>query len=138
MRADEITGEMFSLKKLFEGSITYTIDYYQREYAWTAQDVRTLITDLCDEFDEAYDSRFGRRHRHQLPPYFLGPFVYYETDRKRRFLVDGQQRFTTLHLIFIFLYRMVDNADRQIQDMLNRAIREFDPSAAVPDCDRRA
>lgn len=96
MREDEITGEIFSLERLFEGPATYAIDYYQREYAWTAQDVRTLITDLCDEFDDGYDPRPGRRRRWEPSSYFLGPFVYYEAKGKQRFLVDGRQRFTTL------------------------------------------
>ncbi len=39
-------------------------------------------------------------------PFFLGPFVYAEEDGDRRFLVDGQQRFTTLHLIFLHLFRL--------------------------------
>jgi hypothetical protein len=35
MRTNEITGDSYSLKALFGGDTTYTIDYYQREYAWS-------------------------------------------------------------------------------------------------------
>jgi hypothetical protein len=44
--------------------------------------------------------------------YFLGPFVYADEDGDRRFLVDGQQRFTTLHLIFLHLLRMAPDDTR--------------------------
>lgn len=41
--------------------------------------------------------------RHGAGQYFLGPFVYYEQSGDIRSLVDGQQRFTTLHLIFMWV-----------------------------------
>lgn len=128
MRTDEISGDSYSLKSLFEGDTTYTIDYYQREYAWSADDVRVLVEDLRREYDDYAGNQKARRWRRQQPPsYFLGPFVYYEDEDSRRFLVDGQQRFTTLHLIFIVTRRLLDDQDsRQGAEILNRAIMTFD------------
>lgn len=40
-----IAGRTFTLQQLF-GESRYDIDYYQREYAWSRDDVRTLIDDL--------------------------------------------------------------------------------------------
>lgn len=44
---NSVTGKAFSVKELFEKSF-YQIDYYQREYAWSADDVRTLVSDLTN------------------------------------------------------------------------------------------
>jgi uncharacterized protein with ParB-like and HNH nuclease domain len=97
MASGGITGKAFSLEALFHGRVTYAIEYYQREYAWGADEVATLITDLVTEFERTD----GVRRSRWAPPvqYFLGPFVYADEATDRRFLVDGQQRFTTLHLI---------------------------------------
>jgi hypothetical protein len=104
MASGGITGKTFSLEALFGGRVTYAIEYYQREYAWGADEVATLIADLVEEFERANGAR---RSRGAPPPqYFLGPFVYADEAGDRRFLVDGQQRFTTLHLIFLHLRRM--------------------------------
>jgi hypothetical protein len=57
-------------------------------------------------------------------PYFLGPFVYHDVRPGVRFLVDGQQRFTVLHLVFIHLYRQAQALGRRdTEDALNRVIR---------------
>jgi len=122
-----ITGKAYSLKELFERSF-YRIDYYQREYAWSEVDVRTLLNDLHGAFDEEWEG--GRRHRHRQrrepDRFFLGPFVYVEESRGVRFLVDGQQRFTTLHLIFMHLRRIAHSYGQATAvDKLNRVIGDF-------------
>jgi hypothetical protein len=93
-----------SLHRLFNDSF-YSIDYYQREYVWGEDEVRALISDLRQGFAPV-DSR-GRHLRLGVESqYFLGPFVYYESARGRRSLVDGQQRFTTLLLMLMRLRSM--------------------------------
>lgn len=116
-----ITGKAFQLASLFGDKTTYKIEYYQREYAWSADDVRTLLSDLFEEFDAADAGRRSRRDA--APQFFLGPFVYAEVDGGRRFLVDGQQRFTTLHLIFMHLLRLMpDDASRSTRRRLDDAV----------------
>jgi hypothetical protein len=102
LATNDIDVNPLSLKDLFESSF-YTIDYYQREYAWGEDDVRTLVTDLRNAFNDWSGAPEYRRKPDLAPQYFLGPFVYYEQSSEVRSLVDGQQRFTTLHLIFINL-----------------------------------
>ncbi len=122
----QVSAQTFTLKQLFEAG-TYDIEYYQREYAWSEEDVRILITDLCDEFDRLWRSSGFRRRRSGAEPFFLGPFVYYEEPGSVRFLVDGQQRFTTLHLIFVHLYRLAkDLVDPTTADKLSRVITDYE------------
>ncbi|SDT78928.1 GmrSD restriction endonuclease domain-containing protein [Actinoplanes derwentensis] len=124
MGGSSISGDSFALSDLFSKA-TYAIDYYQREYAWTAGDVRTLVDDLCSQFDEAVQDPKTRRGMRYADPYFLGPIVYYEQRGGSRFLVDGQQRFTTVHLIFMHLHRQARELRlRDAEARLDRVIRE--------------
>lgn len=121
MAGGRITGKTFSLADLFGDRTRYAIEYYQREYEWSAEVVATLLTDLLDEFDRADSVR--KIWRGVPPQFFLGPFVYAEEQGGRRFLVDGQQRFTTLHLIFLHLLRLLpDSASRKTWARLERAV----------------
>ena len=123
-RGGSVGGDVHTLRELF-GSSFYLIDYYQREYEWSTADVRTLVTDLVDAF--RLDRPYGRHHRRreQGEQYFLGPFVFVQHNRHERFLVDGQQRFTTLHLLFLHLYRQAEaRDDNATADRLRRVIHE--------------
>jgi hypothetical protein len=124
MGREGISADVFSLDQLFD-NISYEIDYYQREYTWGEEEIRTLLTDLHRVFGDYAADR--QRHRRPSPSssYFLGPFVYYEGDpqarRKKRFLVDGQQRFVTLQLLFV---------------QLRNIARELGLRRVLPDLDR--
>ncbi|MET8276245.1 DUF262 domain-containing protein [Streptomyces sp. NPDC005096] len=123
MGTGSIEGNTFDLKSLF-GEATYDIEYYQREYAWSADDVRTLVTDLFDAFERL--EKEGRLHRRDADGFFLGPFVYIQQSRHLRFLVDGQQRFTTLHLLFLHLYQSARGwGQRDVVSKLDRVITDF-------------
>jgi hypothetical protein len=123
MSAANIEGEAFVLQELFE-RWSYDIDYYQREFAWSADDVRTLVDDLITQFRIAKRDPRTRQGMRRADPYFLGPFVYHDIRHGVRFLVDGQQRFTVLHLVFIHLYRQAQALGRRdTEDKLNRVIR---------------
>ncbi|WP_018545939.1 DUF262 domain-containing protein [Streptomyces sp. LaPpAH-108] len=122
MGADEIRSQGFNLNELFR-DVTYEIDYYQRDYTWGEEEVRTLLRDLCDSFRNWWGDSAYRRRPHTAPEYFLGPFVYHEPERNRRFLVDGQQRFVTLHLLFLQLRLWAKEVgDSHTLDQLNRVI----------------
>lgn len=122
MAADEIESQGFSLNELFSG-LTYEIDFYQRDYTWGEDEVRTLLRDLCESFRD-WSSNLGfLRRPHTAPQYFLGPFVYHQPSNRQRYLVDGQQRFVTLHLIFVQLRLWARDAGHpKAVDRLNRVI----------------
>jgi hypothetical protein len=120
----DIDVNSISLNKLFESSF-YTIDYYQREYAWGADEIRTLVEDLLGVFHGWSPASEYRRRPDLAPQYFLGPFVYYERSEDLRYLVDGQQRFTTLHLILMTLRNLGKQYEREhYNEMLTPLIRK--------------
>jgi hypothetical protein len=100
--AAQVDAKVMSLRLLFTDT-NYLIDNYQREYAWSQDDVQTLIDDLWEGF-EGHNGRSAET-------FFLGPFVYVQHDQTSRWLVDGQQRFTTLHLILLHLHRIAQECD---------------------------
>ena len=81
----------------------YGVGYYQREYAWTEANVTELIADLTAGFLEDFDPADEREDVASYRPYFLGPIVT-GTVGQTRFIVDGQQRLTTLTLLLIYLH----------------------------------
>lgn len=83
----------------------YHIDFYQREYKWGEDEVGILLDDVFHKFNLAYkpDLEPNQEAVSRYPWYYLNTFVTNQVDGKL-FLVDGQQRLTTLTLILIWLY----------------------------------
>lgn len=105
---DRIDGKPRTVRELFT-SRKYSVDYYQREYAWTSANISELLDDLSGRFLESWDESHDREDTLSYRPYFLGPIV---TNNRggTLYLVDGQQRVTTLTLLLIYLIHL--QADR--------------------------
>ena len=106
-----IDGKARTVRELLDGS-KYTIDFYQREYAWQERQVRELIDDLSGKFMDFWDESHSRHQVETYGHYFLGSIVV-SHKRNQKFVVDGQQRLTTLTLLLIFLHHLQgDRAER--------------------------
>jgi hypothetical protein len=113
---DRINGVPRTVRDLFTAR-KYSVDYYQREYAWTQANVTELIEDLSGRFLEAWDESHDREDVLLYRPYFLGPIV---TNNRggTLYLVDGQQRLTTLTLLLIYLRSLqVDRPESEQVDV---------------------
>lgn len=86
---------------VFSDKYAFTIPPYQRPYAWEVQQVTELLDDLLDAMDPASRSQ---------GLYFLGSIVLVKTpgvpDAK---VVDGQQRLTTLTILFSVLRDLTED-----------------------------
>lgn len=82
-------SEIFSI----EGSHKYQIPVYQRNYSWGTKQIDTLISDISDE-----DSG-----------YYIGNLLITTSDNKTNEIVDGQQRLTTVAIIFIAIYEIISD-----------------------------
>lgn len=80
----------------------YSIDYYQREYKWETKQLQELINDLITKFEDAWDPDHERSQVERYPYYFLGSIIISEKDSVP-YVVDGQQRLTSLTLLLTFL-----------------------------------
>lgn len=100
----KILGDAKSVRQLLKGN-KYSVDYYQREYKWEAKQLAELVADLTGKFLESYEPGHDRSAVEQYGHYFLGSIIISEKDGQR-FIVDGQQRLTTLTLLLIYLHNM--------------------------------
>lgn len=80
----------------------YKIEYFQREYRWQDKNIEELLNDLSDKFLSFYDPGHKISDGKVYGHYFLGPIILSKKNGDT-FIVDGQQRLTTLTLLLIFL-----------------------------------
>jgi hypothetical protein len=113
----EILGKAKTVRELLKG-VKYAIDYYQREYKWQDKQLRELVDDLTGKFLEEYDPSHARSRVDEYPHYFLGSIIISKKD-SANFIVDGQQRLTSLTLLLILLRRLqMERADQVNVDEL--------------------
>lgn len=88
-----IKGEAFYLSKVFSSDFQYKIPDYQRPYSWEEEHIKQLFDDLYEFFQRKTDES-----------YFLGSIVVIKQDNKPKAdVVDGQQRLTSLTILFAAL-----------------------------------
>ena len=97
-----IRGESKNLHGLLANA-RFDVDDYQREYRWEQDQVSALVADLSN----AFFKRHGAERLADYERYFLGSIVISEHEG-RRFIIDGQQRLTTLTLMLIHLHRNLE------------------------------
>ena len=96
-----VDGKAKSVRQLLQG-VKYSIDYYQREYRWEAKQIRELLNDLCEAFLDDYEPGMARSDVSGFTHYFLGSIIISQKGSDS-FIVDGQQRLTSLTLLLILL-----------------------------------
>src|SRR4051794_24362156 len=104
---NRIDGEPRSVRELLSGR-KYALDYYQRDYAWERKHVAELVEDLEDKFRSGYDETHERTAVESYPQYFLGSVIISHKGTQR-YIVDGQQRLTSLTLLIIYLHHLSTN-----------------------------
>lgn len=83
----------------------YSIDYYQREYKWEAKQIAELVSDLTAKFLALYEPDHARKDVAKYPGYYLGSIIISQKG-SQPFVVDGQQRLTSLTLFLTYLRRL--------------------------------
>jgi uncharacterized protein with ParB-like and HNH nuclease domain len=109
----EIRGDAKNIRALLSGA-KYAIDYYQREYRWETKHISELIEDLAGKFRESYEASHERAAVEGYGHYFLGSIIISDRDGKK-FIIDGQQRLTSLTLLLIFIHRTLSDPEQKTQ-----------------------
>lgn len=114
----EIRGDAKNIRSLLGGS-KFAIDYYQREYRWEKKQVTELINDLCAKFLERHETGNERSAVEGYSHYFLGSIIISDKSGKK-FIIDGQQRLTSLTLLLIYIYRQIEDDEQrgQLADLI--------------------
>lgn len=69
----------------------YTVPAYQRHYVWDSDNINDMLEDFASNYLE-----------HDNEEYFLGSYII-QSKEQNNDLLDGQQRITSLFLLFAFL-----------------------------------
>ncbi len=109
----EIEGKGRTVRELMAGR-KYAIDYYQREYKWQQKRVAELIDDLTDKFLESHEEGNERSAVADYGHYFLGSIIISDKDGQK-FIIDGQQRLTTLTLLLIYCHHQLEDVEQKAQ-----------------------
>ena len=98
-----ITPHYRSVQQLLQ-SQSFSIDEYQREYKWEKENIVELLTDLREKFLSCYQDGDSTKKVSDYEDYFLGSIIVSKRNG-RSYLVDGQQRVTSLTLLLIYLHQ---------------------------------
>jgi len=90
----------------------YYIDFYQREYVWSKETVEVLLRDIFYSFELSYqqykDCELSQEVLEKYGWYYLNIFIT-NAINGNVYIVDGQQRLSTLTLIASKLYHLTNN-----------------------------
>lgn len=120
----KIKGAEYPLSKIFSSDFDYEIPSFQRPYAWTEEETGDLFDDLYSFYiSEADDEQ-----------YFLGSIVLVkEEDKPHAEVIDGQQRLTTLTILFaVMASRMSGKRRTQFEKYIIEPGDDFEELEAKP------
>lgn len=104
-----VNSETHPLEKIFADK--YKVDFYQRDYVWGSKHIDDLIRDLSTEFLKNWKPSDSFDDILRYDPYFMGEIVLSIKDGIN-YIIDGQQRITTLTLLLIYIinkYKHIDD-----------------------------
>ena len=121
----DISPDKQNIDRVFSNT-AYHIDFYQRDYRWTDEPVLRLLDDIFFKFSEQYARTADRDPSQETitayyPWYYLNTYVT-NVVSGRTYVVDGQQRLTTLSLILIKLRHLAMHHDSPLQGWIETKI----------------
>ncbi len=140
----EVAPDKQNLDRVFANT-TFLIDFYQRDYRWADEQVMRLLDDVFFRFNDTY-----LRLRHldpsketiasRYPWYYLNTYVTNKVDGNV-YVVDGQQRLTTISLILFKLRHIGKAFDSQLVPWIDSKIAGhsgFDSQFWMNDADNKS
>jgi uncharacterized protein with ParB-like and HNH nuclease domain len=115
-----ITPHYRTVRELLQAR-SFAIDDYQREYKWESKNIDELISDLLVRFQASYHDGDAPKAASTYGDYFLGSIIVTKRDEKN-YLVDGQQRVTSLTLLLIYLYHIAEERGLSVVSTLRPLI----------------
>jgi len=130
---------------IFDRPRPYSLDVYQRDYRWNDKDDYKIVSQLLEDIELRFDNNYIKNKKqlitdkkdiyndveNNFTAYFLNTIMLNEQEGNI-YIVDGQQRLTTLLLVLIGLYHIGkdNNSDKlfNIDKFLGDKIFEEDKS----------
>lgn len=106
----DINTKEHNINELFSINRQYFIDFYQRDYQWRKEHITKLLEDLFYRFGLEYKPSHDASEEtiSKYDWYYLNAYVTNEYNGNI-FIVDGQQRLTSLALILIKLFHLANH-----------------------------
>lgn len=99
------------LVSIFSGDDTrYIIPVYQRNYSWNIKQCRQLFNDICH--------LIGNEQKH-----FFGSVVRLSDMHNAWSVIDGQQRLTTVSLIWLAMSQLIKDGKKEASNTLSNNLR---------------
>ena len=95
----EVKAKEFNIRNILKER--YSIEYYQREYRWEEKHITDLLEDLTEKFLNSEEEEH----------YFLGSIIINKENQQQQFIIDGQQRLTSLTLLLIYICRTLKDQE---------------------------
>ncbi len=123
MKATETVFKNF----LTQNKTQFVIPVYQRNYDWTTTECKQLLEDIIE-----VGSKKNSEDTHFIGSIvFIHDGVYTSSDVKQLVIIDGQQRLTTMTLLYLALYRFALDNDMEEKAaeinetiLINRFVKE--------------
>lgn len=121
----DISPDKQNVDSVFSNT-AYFIDFYQRDYRWGEEPVLRLLNDIFFKFREQYARSAELEPSPEAiteyyPWYYLSTYVT-NVVNGRTYVVDGQQRLTTLSLILIKLRHIAKVFESPLQGWIESKI----------------
>lgn len=123
-------AESYKISKVFSsgGEIHYLMPHFQRQYSWEKTEWKVLLEDAIAIYEEYNPER--------EPEHFIGSLVVINDGTRNGTitafnLVDGQQRLTTLSLLFLVLRDLVNTNDPKLAKKINKFLVNLDEEGEV-------
>ena len=91
----------------------FIIPVYQRNYDWEIKHCKQLLKDLKSIYEQG------------IKNYFLGSIVSIDVGRDKILIIDGQQRLTTLSLLLLAIYKLLDSGEIKAKLKKEKIIEDY-------------
>lgn len=126
-----LNPEEFNIDELFKGK--YLIPIYQRPYSWTTVEVKQLLADIDEIYQNIKDSNIDDLDNDDYILFIGTLFIKTERNVKNTYneydIVDGQQRITTLTLLLMVLLNKLyalNSEDDTVKELENYLWKKSD------------
>ena len=121
---ETIKAEELPLRNIFSDQFRFRVPEYQRPYAWAIEQTADLLEDIKHAASTVMSEAGSIK---EASPYFLGSIVIIKKGNSSvADVVDGQQRITTLTILFCVLRDIAsrDHASQELPETIHKYVRE--------------